>query len=226
MKASDIRPGGDHADGGALEGLRYIRHRQALAHGGEQHQHQGKSHRGAEAVEQGLQEAVLLVDVQQGHTQHRAVGGDQGQVDPQNPVQQGAGFAHHHLGELHHHGDHQDEGDGLQVAQAQRLQQEVVGQVAAGGGQGEDEGGGHGHAHGGLQLVGDTHERAQPQELYQHEVVDQDRPDQQDGIVRQHDRSRRVQPRYISDIPRMHSMKWLFYRSAALCSMYIQTNNH
>jgi hypothetical protein len=38
---------------------------------------------------------------------------------------------HHHLGELHHHGDHQDEGDGAQILQPQRRQQILVDQVGA-----------------------------------------------------------------------------------------------
>jgi hypothetical protein len=57
-----------HADGGSLEGRGYIRHRQPFAHGGEQYQHQGKAHRGPETIEQGLQEVVVLVDVEQGTT--------------------------------------------------------------------------------------------------------------------------------------------------------------
>mgnify|MGYP007007912607 CR=1 FL=1 len=55
----------------------YIGQGQTLAQPGEHHQHQGESHGGAKAVEQALEEAVLLLHIEQGHAQYRTVGGDQ-----------------------------------------------------------------------------------------------------------------------------------------------------
>src|SRR5690606_41606730 len=56
----------------------------ALAHGGKQHQHQGEPGGGAKAVKYRFHKVVVFVEVQKGHTQHRAVGGDQGQKDPED----------------------------------------------------------------------------------------------------------------------------------------------
>ena len=58
--------------------------------------------------------------------------------------------------------------------QAQRLENQRIDYIAGHGGQGEHKGGGRSHADGGFQFVGDTHKRAQPEELYQYVVVDQD----------------------------------------------------
>jgi hypothetical protein len=58
MKASDISPAVTRAMAGP-ERHRHIRHRDALAHRGEQGQHQGEADRGAEAVDPRFDEAVL-----------------------------------------------------------------------------------------------------------------------------------------------------------------------
>ena len=129
---------------------------------------------------------MVLVDIEQGDTQHGTVGGYQRQVDTQHPVQKGTALAHYHFSKLHDYGNDQNEGYGLEISQPQWQQQELVGQVAAGGSECQDEGGCHGHAHGGFEFIGDAHKRAQPQELYQYEIVDQNRSDQQDGVVCQH----------------------------------------
>ncbi len=55
--------------------------------------------------------------VQQRRRQNRAVGGNQRQVNAQRLIKQRAGFMHHHLGELHHYGDHQNEGNSTQIFQ-------------------------------------------------------------------------------------------------------------
>ncbi len=166
--------GGDQGDGVALEGFGNVGHVHTLANGGEEHQHQGETHRGTETVQGRFHEVVLLLGIKQGHTQHRAVGGDQRQEDAQHLVEHRAGLVHHHFGELHHHGDHQDEGDGAHVLQSQGLEHPGVDQVAGHRGEGEHEGGGQPHAHGGLQLARHAHEGTEPQELHQDEVVHQD----------------------------------------------------
>src|SRR5690606_7115668 len=48
-KGQGHQAGGDQADGGALEGLRHIGHRQPLAHRGKQDQYQGEPGGGAKA---------------------------------------------------------------------------------------------------------------------------------------------------------------------------------
>ena len=88
-------------------------------------------------------------------------------------------LVHDHFGELHHGGDHQDEAQRAQVAEAQRLQQPVVHQPRQRRRQRQHEAGGQRHAVGRVQLLRHAHERAQPKELGQHEVVDQDGANQQ-----------------------------------------------
>ncbi|MCY1444215.1 hypothetical protein D9M71_606740 [compost metagenome] len=130
----------------------------------------------------GLDEAVFgLVGVDQGDAEDDAVGGDQRQEDAQHAIKQGAALLHQHLGELHHHGDHQDEADGAQELQVQRPQHVALQQVAAHRRQRQHEGGGERQADGGLDLPRNAHERAQAEELHQHEVVDQDGADQDEG---------------------------------------------
>src|SRR5690606_17000224 len=156
------------ADGRATEGGGYISNGQPLTQPGEQDQYHGKADRRAQAVGGGLEEGLLgPVGVQQRHAEYGAVGSDQRQEDAQYAIQQRAGLVHHHLGELHDHGDHQDEGNGAQEFQLEGQQDVLVGQVTENGGQGQHEGGGHGHADGRLQLAGNTHERTQPEKLHQ-----------------------------------------------------------
>jgi hypothetical protein len=52
----------------------------------------------------------LLLRVEQRDAEHRAVGGDQRQVDAERLIEAGAGLLHHQLDELNDGGDDQDEG--------------------------------------------------------------------------------------------------------------------
>jgi hypothetical protein len=124
---------------------------------------------------QRLDKIMLVGDIQQRHAEHRAVGGDQRQVDAEHLVQQRAGLLDHHLGELHDGGDGDDERQRAQVLEPERHQQVVVDDVAGAGGDGEHEGGRRAHAEGRLELPGNAHERAQAEDLHQHDVVDEDR---------------------------------------------------
>ena len=121
---------------------------------------------------------MALVDAQQRDAQHGTVGGDEGQEDAEQAIEGRAALADHHLGELHHHGDHQDEAQGAQVGDVQRDQDIVLHQIGAGAGERHHEGGGQSHADGGFQLAGDAHEGAEAEKLHQHEVVDQHGTDQ------------------------------------------------
>lgn len=79
MNASDISPARISAIGApAKSGAR--QRQQPLAHAGEHHQRDGESARGAEVVDRGGHEIVLLLGVDEDQTEHGAVGGDQRQV--------------------------------------------------------------------------------------------------------------------------------------------------
>lgn len=121
---------------------------------------------------------MSLIDAEQRHPEHRAVGGDEGQEDPQQAIEGRAALAHHHLGKLHHHGDHQNKGEGAQIGDIQRQQDIVLHQIGAGTGEGHHEGGRQPHADGGFQLAGDPHKGAEAEEFHQHEVVNQHGADQ------------------------------------------------
>ena len=131
----------------------------------------------AEPVERRSRETVILLHVQQGHPEHGAVGRDQGQIHTENRVQQRARCTHDRLGELDDRGNHEDEGDGAQILQTERHQQQGVQQVAQNRRQRQHERGRQAHPQCGLDLARDAHERAQAEEFDQHEVVHQHRAD-------------------------------------------------
>jgi hypothetical protein len=51
------------------------------------------------------------------------------------------------------------------------------------GGHGEHEGGGRAHAESGFELLGNAHERAQAEDLHQHDVVDEHGADDDEQVV-------------------------------------------
>ncbi len=77
---------------------RHVGHGDALAQGGEEDQDQGKAEGGAKAVNSRCHQPKPGLEVEQGHGEHGAVDGDEGQKDAQDLVQHRAGLAHHRLG--------------------------------------------------------------------------------------------------------------------------------
>ena len=75
--------GRDQCDRHPLECLRHVLEFEPLADAGEEHQRQGESQRRSHRISDALQEVELLLDHQDRHAQHGAVGGDQGQEDTQ-----------------------------------------------------------------------------------------------------------------------------------------------
>jgi hypothetical protein len=128
MKARLIRPAVIMAMLTPRKGSRDVRRLQAFAHGGEQDQHQGEAEAPPRPKSRDSTKAVLLLDIEQGHAQHRAVGGDQRQVDAQHAEQHRRGLLDEHLGEADDGGDHHDEGQGAQVGQV-RAQQVGVDEI-------------------------------------------------------------------------------------------------
>jgi hypothetical protein len=165
--------GGDHGDGGALEGRGHVGAVQALADAGKKDEDEGEADRTAEAEEQGFEQVVVQGDVEQGDAEHGAVGGDQRQVDAEHLVQHRAGLLDDQLGDLHDGGDDDDEGQGAQVVDARGDQHVVVHKVAGAAAQGEHEGGCRAHADGRVEFLGDAHEGAQAEDADQDDVVHQ-----------------------------------------------------
>ena len=61
--------------------------RETLAHGGKCDQHETKTGRRTEPIDGRLQQIVLLLHVEEGDTQHRAIGSDQRQENTQDSIQ-------------------------------------------------------------------------------------------------------------------------------------------
>ena len=67
---------------------------------------------------------VLLLHIEQGHTQHRAIGCYQGQEDAKDFIHEaGLELADDHFSQLHDHGYDEDEAQRRQVFKTQRLEQ-------------------------------------------------------------------------------------------------------
>ena len=172
----------DQGDGQALEGCRGIAGFHALAHAAEHDHGQHEAAACADGTDQSLNVGsgkakgsnvcAVVVHDQNGHGQHAAVGGDQGQVNAQRIVQCNNILLQEDLDELHQHCNDQDEHDGLQVAQVSGVQNEDL--EGNGRCHEHDEDDGAGHTNRRIQLFGNAQERADTVELHQHVVVHQD----------------------------------------------------
>ncbi|CAK0744928.1 hypothetical protein CCP4SC76_1570003 [Gammaproteobacteria bacterium] len=162
---------------------RHIGDRDPFPQGGKEYQDQRKSDRGAKTEQTRCHQAPGFMDIEQGRAQHRAVGGNQRQVNAEHLIQPRAGLANHHFGDLHHGGDQGDEDDGLQIIDAQGPQEIGIDQITGHARQGHHEGGGKAHADSGFGSPGNAHEGTQAQEIDQHEVVDQNRADEKQCVL-------------------------------------------
>jgi len=135
------------------------------------------------ATAEALQRAGLegSVHVQQCDAEHRAVRRDQRQEDAEHAVQHRAACMHDALGELHDRGDDEDEGQRAQMIEAERCEQPVLHYPRERGRQRQHEAGRQRHAVGRVETSGYAHERAQAEELRQHEVVDEHGTEQGQG---------------------------------------------
>ena len=89
-------------------------------------------------------------------------------------MQRGDRFLHKGLDELYQRGDDQNEHSGLHVADAVRVQQQVLDGPGRGSCQDHDEDNGYGHTDGRVQFLGNAQERADAQEAHQDVVIGKD----------------------------------------------------
>ena len=87
------------------------------ADAGEQDHSYQEADAGAGGADDGLNEVVAVVNVQNGHAQDGAVCGDQGQIYAQCLIQSRDKLLQEVLQKLYQDGDDQDEHDGLEIAQ-------------------------------------------------------------------------------------------------------------
>ncbi|CSF44915.1 Uncharacterised protein [Shigella sonnei] len=119
------------------------------------------------------------IDIQQRHAEHCTVGGDKRQKNPQQTVKHRAGFAHHHLGELHDHSNHQNKCQGAQVNQIKWDQNPRIDKPGANRRQRHHKRCCQPHAHRGFQFFGNPHKRTETEKLDQYKVIDQYSSDKQ-----------------------------------------------
>jgi len=188
MNASDSRlarmklTGAPAKAAGTRASARRPRQRQAFAQAGKDQQHQREAKGGAKTIDQALEKTHLLLDGEQRQAEHRAVGGDQRQVDAERLIQRRRRFLDDHLDELHGRRDDQDEGENPQIAEIERRQQPVLEHPGGGARQGDDEGRGKAHPQRAVHVAGDPHEWTKPEKFHQHHVVHQRGRKQQQEI--------------------------------------------
>ena len=154
-----------------------------LADAGEDHQGECEAKGRGEGEDDALEEWRAVLAVQLGHAEDGAVCGDERQEDAQGGVQRRHETLHRDVDELHKRGDHEDERERVDVAEAGGLEDEVVQQPGDGRGDGHHEDDGARHAQCRLGLLRDAKEGTATQKTVQHEVVDQNRADDDDEVV-------------------------------------------
>lgn len=173
--------GGDQCYGHAFHAFGGAGELELLADAGEDYQCQGEADGDGGGVDDALQEVHVLLDDQDGHAEDGAVGGDKRQEDAQGLIERGGNLLEHYLDHLHEACDDEDVGDGLQVFQMQRHEDIVHDEPGHHGGQKHDEQHGAAHADGRFYIFTDTQERADAQELCQHDIVYQYCPNDKGG---------------------------------------------
>ena len=166
--------GGDHHDGHALHALGHLHQLELLAHAGKHRQRHAEADGRGEGIDHGLQQVVILLDAEDGHAEHGAVRRDQRQEDAQRLIERRRHLLQHDLHHLHQRGDDQDEGDRLQILQAEGVEHVFLYEPGDDRGQRQHEGDGSRHTQRGVNLLRYAKERTDAQELCQHDVVHED----------------------------------------------------
>lgn len=120
---------------------------------------------------------LRLVDYELRHAEHGAVGRDQREIDAHRAVERGGKLLDYHLDHLHERGDDEDEHDDFEIFQPQRDEEVFVQRIGDEAGERHHEGDGDPHAERAGSALGDAQKRADPQELNDDEVVDENRGD-------------------------------------------------
>ena len=182
-KGQGENAGGDQGDGGVLERTGHPGQDDPLAHAGKENQRQAETDGVGEGGDQGLQEGVLFVDVDQARAHDRAICGDQGQEYAQTCVERRNAFSQKHFHELDQGCDDENKGNGSEVFEAELHQHERVGHPGDHAGHHQNEHDRHGHADRRFHFLGGSEKRTVPQILRQQNIVDQNTTDGKNDIV-------------------------------------------
>src|SRR5688572_26095316 len=138
----------------------------------------------------------MLLQVQKRYAEDRAVGGDERQEHAQQLVEQRALRAHHELGQLHDACDQQDERERAQILQPEGREKPRVNRPAEPRSYGQHEQRRDRHPASRLDPAADAHERTEPEEVRQDEVVDESGAE-----CEQHQIGHRSAPVYFTFMP-------------------------
>ena len=174
--------GREHDDGHAAHALGNVDQLELFAHAGKDGQGQSEANGCGEGIDDGLQQVEVLLDDQNGYTQHGAVGGDERQEDAQGLIERRRDLLEDDFDHLHQGGNDQDEGDGLQILQSEGVEHIGLNEPRNDGGQRHDEGNGCRHAQRGVDLLGHAEERTDAEELRQDDIVDEYRANENQDI--------------------------------------------
>lgn len=158
-------------DGHAAHTLRDIDKRKLLSDARKDDEREGETQRSREGIDNTCEQVVVLLDDKDSHTQDTAVGGDERKEDPQRLIERGRHLLEDDLNHLHERRDDQDESYGLQVAQRERIEQQLLYEVGHYGGEHKHESHRHAHADSSLDLLRHAQERTDAEELRQHDIV-------------------------------------------------------
>ena len=131
-----------------------------------------------DSIDDALHEIELLLDHEDRHPEHAAVGRDQREEDAERLVEGGRDLLENDLHHLHQRRDDEDEGDGLHIDHVQRLQDKALQEKGAHRRQREYEGHGSTHTSGRIDLLRHAEEGTDAEELREDDVVDEDRRDE------------------------------------------------
>ena len=174
--------GSDEGDGHTFDSLRHLVHGQLFAQSGEEHHGEEEAEGGGEGIDNALQQVVVLLDDEDGNAEDTAVGRDERKEHAECLVEAGRHFLQDDFDHLHECGDDEDEGNRLQVAEAVGVEHELLDEVSDNRGQREHEGHGHTHARGGADLLRNSEEGADSEELRQDDIVNEYRCDEDKNV--------------------------------------------
>ena len=109
-----------------MECLRDIVVRNFLTDSCHQHNGDGETESSCKTVYSTLQDIIVLLHVCKGHAKNCTVGGDQRQIHAKCLVKRRHAFLQEHFHKLYQRCNDQNEHDGLQISQIQRLQDQLV----------------------------------------------------------------------------------------------------
>ena len=145
---------------------------QLLAQSGKHDECQGEAERGGQGEDDAGEEVglktlavVSAVGHEDSHAEDAAVGGNQRKEHAERLIERGRELLQHDFDHLHEGSDDEDEGDGLQILQAEGVEHPYLHEIGDDGGNDQHEGYGQAHALGGLYFLGYAEEGADAEEL-------------------------------------------------------------